>query len=752
MSLFSDGSIVVTNDSMFMSTGDNYSHQLGIPHEVLEEGGEVYKPVKLLYEEWGNKYFVLFEGGYVYDANAKKWLMFPVVEDGVTSYEKATGITDIIFGKFLANGFDPNSNYKAFEAFLIIKGSAKYNIGYIRGVEEFWLEPYTGYAGSYILGTHRWTGYYVNVYSDKTIEVVSYDKSTSIITLTNVKQLSIEEDGMMELPTHFLTNGGTVYTLSKDADNNPVFKVVGTGITRIMRSRLEIRNMTWGGLNVQVGSSLGYIDNESGEFVANILNVEKWNDVSSAWYPDMLCYKSGGKYYVTGYSSLGDSIVGYDPYEINQYELRKDIIDETIDQECILTSEIIMLTSKIGRNNHVYSNNFRIGVGVFELNTVITTLNTVLYEYKKVPDINTGNSVSTSSDYSLFLMNNGTVGGCGVNSDNQLGNKLDIVKEVTHIPRLNNVIQVSAGHCHSLFLLSDGTVMGCGNNEYNQLGNVEDYIQSTINTINLTNGGVSLQKAIQVEAGYYNSFILLEDGSVLRAGYNQSGLLGNASSESISTFNKIENIPPIKNISLSDYFALLVSVDGDLFVAGRNHSYQLGLETNGLSLNQFVQVHGITGVDVAKCGYDFSLLLMKDGTVMSAGSNEVGQTGLSDTDTVIKSFTTVPSTESTPISQIATGRAHSIFVARNGTVIGNGSSNNGQLGLSRFSVGRYINKVLFITNVKNLWNWFKVVSVDGKLFAKVGGTWVKVKVCFGKKNNVWNKSNKLLGKKENKWR
>ena len=102
--------------------------------------------------------------------------------------------------------------------------------------------------------------------------------------------------------------------------------------------------------------------------------------------------------------------------------------------------------------------------------------------------------------HSLFLLEEGSVRGCGDNDNGQLTFPSFGGKKVK---------QMAAGHDYSLFLLEDGSVLGCGDNEYGQL-NFPSF------------GG---KKVKQMAAGYYHSLFLLEDGSVRGCGNNYDGQL-----------------------------------------------------------------------------------------------------------------------------------------------------------------------------------------------------------------------------------
>ena len=69
---------------------------------------------------------------------------------------------------------------------------------------------------------------------------------------------------------------------------------------------------------------------------------------------------------------------------------------------------------------------------------------------------------------------------------------------------------------------------------------------------------------------------------------------------------------------------------GNLFVCGWNRFGQLGLvdpADSCESVTLFTRVRGVSDATDIAGGWDFSLVLLKNGTVLAAGSNRYGQLG-----------------------------------------------------------------------------------------------------------------------------
>ena len=109
-------------------------------------------------------------------------------------------------------------------------------------------------------------------------------------------------------------------------------------------------------------------------------------------------------------------------------------------------------------------------------------------------------------------------------------------------------------------------------------------------------------------------------------GANNYGQLG------LGYISEQEEIP--KHVNIEHEFVkiigggghtLALDSDGNLFVCGWNRFGQLGIEFDE-NLTRFTRTDVSGVVDVA-AGWDFSLLLLQDGTVLSAGSNKFFQLG-----------------------------------------------------------------------------------------------------------------------------
>lgn len=148
--------------------------------------------------------------------------------------------------------------------------------------------------------------------------------------------------------------------------------------------------------------------------------------------------------------------------------------------------------------------------------------------------------LATSPNHTLFLLNDGRVMGMGWDQGGQLGygrsygSRFQVpttaIEMILPLPALH----IACAGCYSLALLEDGSVWGCGSNSRGQLGS--KHIGMKLPT------PLKLDLPPHVTAiatGTYHSLFSFKDGSVWGCGDNGSGQLG------VGFFAQ-EGIPPTK--------------------------------------------------------------------------------------------------------------------------------------------------------------------------------------------------------------
>ena len=250
-------------------------------------------------------------------------------------------------------------------------------------------------------------------------------------------------------------------------------------------------------------------------------------------------------------------------------------------------------------------------------------------------------SIATGIHHSVYLTGDGMVWAAGNNSNGQLGdtnltNHSNPVKvKNADGGTLRNITGDACGSGHSTFLRSDGTVWATGANQEGQLGDGSTIDRS--NPVQVINSNGTIFSGVKdISALNSHTVYLKNDGRVWAAGKNNSGQLGDGSSQNRS--NPVEVVHSggsalsgIIGISSGSYHTVYLKSDGTVWAAGRNNFGQLGDGTTINRLNPVQVIHSngtpLTGVKGILPGDYFAVYLMEDGTVWSAGRNNNGQLG-----------------------------------------------------------------------------------------------------------------------------
>jgi alpha-tubulin suppressor-like RCC1 family protein len=243
---------------------------------------------------------------------------------------------------------------------------------------------------------------------------------------------------------------------------------------------------------------------------------------------------------------------------------------------------------------------------------------------KKIDGLNNIKSVYAGWFHTLFLLNDGTVWGCGRNDGGQLGVDSGGIYDIPiQIPGLSNVIAISAGYYHSLALKADGTVWAWGYNYWGQLGDGT--------TVNRAQPGqvIGIDSIKSIATGWDYSLALSYDGKVYAWGCNLFGQLGIGA----PMINEVHPIPsqitllnPVKMIKAEGNFSQIIDIQGNIWLFGLNEYGQLGNNSTTNS-NIPIQLSSISNIRQVCGGWQFSLAIENNGSVWSWGDNTGGQLG-----------------------------------------------------------------------------------------------------------------------------
>jgi len=271
--------------------------------------------------------------------------------------------------------------------------------------------------------------------------------------------------------------------------------------------------------------------------------------------------------------------------------------------------------------------------------------------------------VKAGISQSLFLGNNDILSGCGL---------INSKKSPTTI--VLPPVKSFSVKGQTLFIGNDNTLSAVGTNTYGQLGdgtNVDASIPIKIDTFPIK----------MVAAGYDHSLFLGTDGTVSACGGNNYGQLGNGTLTDQYNLTKVADISSVKMIAAGDKYSLFLGMDGRLSGCGVNSKSQLGFRElmpgalySYVSNYKYPKFCGYYNVAAIYAGKMHSLILYKNRSVYSFGSNEFGQLGTVGT-SIDNHYLSLP-----PVKMIAAGENHTLFLGMDGTVSGCGLNKYGQLG------------------------------------------------------------------------
>jgi len=239
---------------------------------------------------------------------------------------------------------------------------------------------------------------------------------------------------------------------------------------------------------------------------------------------------------------------------------------------------------------------------------------------------------------------------------------------------------MAAGAVHTLALTSAGTIYACGHNNFGQLGNGTTTDSSTPVAVAVPG------TVVQIAAGWAFDLALTSTGAVYAWGYNGDGELGTTTSGTCAGSYPCATTPVAVSLGGASVTAiaagwdhsLAIRSDGTLLAWGLNNYGQLG---TGDTTNRPVPAPALGGTAVAAiaCGGAHSLAIRRsDGTGLAWGLNNHGQLGVGSTAAFLTTAT--PLASSASLSAIAAGAYHSLAISSGGAPLAWGDNAAGQLG------------------------------------------------------------------------
>ncbi|XP_003467518.1 probable E3 ubiquitin-protein ligase HERC3 isoform X2 [Cavia porcellus] len=241
-----------------------------------------------------------------------------------------------------------------------------------------------------------------------------------------------------------------------------------------------------------------------------------------------------------------------------------------------------------------------------------------------------------------------------------------------------SVKEVACGGDHCVFLLEDGEVYTCGLNTKGQLGHEREGNQPE------QIGALADQHIIHVACGESHSLALSDQGQLFSWGAGSDGQLGLMTTEdSVAVPRLIQklNQQTILQVSCGNWHCLALATDGQFFTWGKNSHGQLGLGKEFPSQTSPQRVRSLEGIPLAQvaAGGAHSFALSLSGAVFGWGMNNAGQLGLSD-EKDRESPCHVKLLRTQKVVYISCGEEHTAVLTKSGGVFTFGAGSCGQLG------------------------------------------------------------------------
>ncbi len=279
-------------------------------------------------------------------------------------------------------------------------------------------------------------------------------------------------------------------------------------------------------------------------------------------------------------------------------------------------------------------------------------------------------AIASGGSFSLALQGNGKVASFGGNGYGQLGDagykaSWELGKSHVAVGELSGVSAISAADEHALALLANGTVMAWGNNEYGELGDGKGGFEEATGQNERSPKTVEgLKGVIAIASGGPSNFALLANGTVMAWGSNAKGQLG---------IEWPETCEKLRTPGCGSYECKTET--GTELCSTRPLPVMRAKETP------------LGEVAAIAAGGEAAYALLRDGRVISWGSNQRGQLGQVGIETGPHGKFIPPGkvmrSSSEPledVKEVSAGYSHVLARLADGQIFGWGNDERGELG------------------------------------------------------------------------
>ncbi|KDP45169.1 hypothetical protein JCGZ_15034 [Jatropha curcas] len=262
--------------------------------------------------------------------------------------------------------------------------------------------------------------------------------------------------------------------------------------------------------------------------------------------------------------------------------------------------------------------------GALGLPTSLTGLGTDAYEPTRIPSLPSDIiGVAAGHYHSLAVTSAGELWAWGRNHEAQLGRdpsaSRDTWNESKRVEGLNQVqvLSASASGVVSAAIVNDGSLWVWGKSKRGQLGLGKGITEALVPSKVEALGG---EKIAKVSFGWGHALALTEDGKLFGWGYSADGRLGKITGavEVSPLDSSADIVKPNQQLPRSKLEAA-----ERLVLEGMEKEKDMPIVWDPFLVEE---LRGTEVVDIS-CGLDHSLVLCRDGTLLSSGSNIYGQLG-----------------------------------------------------------------------------------------------------------------------------
>uniref|UniRef100_A0A0K8RUC2 Putative E3 ubiquitin-protein ligase HERC3 n=1 Tax=Crotalus horridus TaxID=35024 RepID=A0A0K8RUC2_CROHD len=290
--------------------------------------------------------------------------------------------------------------------------------------------------------------------------------------------------------------------------------------------------------------------------------------------------------------------------------------------------------------------------------------------------------VACGKNHSVFLLEDGEVYTCGVNTKGQLGHEREGGKpEQIDALADQHIVHVACGESHNVALSDQGQLFSWGAGSDGQLGltTTEDAV-----TIPRLIKKLNQEMILQVSCGNWHCLALAADGQFFAWGQNNYGQLGLGKEfPSQNTPQRVRSLDgiPLSQVAAGGAHSFALSLSGAVFGWGKNTSGQLGLsDEKDRECPCHVKLLRTQKVVYISCGNEHTAVLTKSGGVFTFGAGSCGQLGHDSLNDEVNPRRVLELMGS-EVSQVACGRQHTLaFVPSSGMIYAFGCGTKGQLG------------------------------------------------------------------------